>query len=112
MHDNAPIRFTIGDADTGGRALILIFEDAFRALDLAQQTTEFKQYLEQLATDLKTLDKTDPNKAGIDIIYQVCTELSSHIYQGDVPLDAPITIELGEPQPIQSGVDVTHLKKH
>ena len=75
MHDNAPIKFTIGDADTGGRALILMFEEAFQALDLKQQGQQFNQYLEQLNQDLQQLDDQDPNKAGIAVIFQVCQEV-------------------------------------
>ena len=111
MHDNAPIRFTIGNADTGRRALIIIFEDAFQALDLAQQSHVFKQYIEQLNDDLKNLPDDDPNKAGIRIIAQVCSELAPHLAQADVPLNQPITIELGEAAADQS-VDVTHSTKH
>jgi len=111
MHDNAPIKFTLADTDKGERALILMFEDDFRLLSSAQQETAFSDYIQQLKKDLTALADTDPNKSGIAVIFQVCSELAPHIINGEVPLDRPITVELGQlgaaPAPSVPIIDLT-----
>ncbi len=102
MHDNAPIKFTLGNTDKGGRALILMFEEAFQALSTEQQKAAFKAYLATLTHDLESLPDSDPNKAGMAVIFQVCSELEPHISKGEIPLDQPLTIELGEPDTTSS----------
>lgn len=91
-----PMNITISDpADGQGKVLVILFTPEFQALTLAEQGTQFQNYMGLLARHIDSKDAVDErNRAGMAIIYQFAEQLLPHILSGDLALEERIVLQI------------------
>lgn len=97
MDIEGPIKIGVLDREDGsGRELHISFRDEFRALDTAARGKQFSAYLASLQEGVQGLEETDPNRAGMLIVQQVCEQLLPHIVADEIPLSETLVVEIAQ----------------
>jgi hypothetical protein len=99
MEITGPFRIGTMQNDMGGHELHLDFTAEFRALNIAQQTDAFQQYIRDLINDISRLDPDDPNRQGMLTILQVAEQLMPHVEANEIPFEETIVISLQQDNP-------------
>ncbi len=99
MEITGPFKIGTMQNDMGGHELHLGFTPEFRALNIAEQTDAFQQYIRDLINSISRLDPNDPNRRGMLTILQVAEQLMPHIEANEIPLEETIVISLQQDNP-------------
>ncbi len=91
-----PLKIAIAEPEDGqGKILVMGFEAAFQALDLAGQGREFRNYLARLTESIEQDASLDSrNRAGMLIVQQVVEQLLPHVVAGDLDLTETMTVQI------------------
>lgn len=103
-----PMNITIGDpADGQGRVLAITFKPEFQALEIAEQGTEFREYLQSLSDNISEIkDENDHTKAGMLIVQQFAEELLPHIESGEIALEESMVVQIRQESQISALTDL------
>lgn len=94
MEIKGPFKIGTMQNDMGGHELHLDFTPEFRAMNIAQQSDAFQNYIDKLIIDISNLDEKDPDRQGMLTILQVAEQLMPHIQANELPLEETIVISL------------------
>jgi hypothetical protein len=94
MEIQGPLKIGIMQNDMGGHELHLDFKPEFRAMNLAQQTDAFQNYISNLINEISRLDEKDANRQGMLTILQIAEQLMPHIQANELPLEETIVVSL------------------
>lgn len=94
-----PLNVSVIDTDAGNRELHLEFTPEFRALNLAQQSDSFHEFMHYLKTEIDILEEHDPNRSGMQMILQIAEGLLPHIEANEVPLEESIVVNIHTDNP-------------
>lgn len=96
MEIQGPISIGVVEKDDGiSRELHIGFKPGFRELSLTAQGQSFQRYLDDLAQALADPATADNDRAGINLIHQICSELLPHIQAGELALNETLVVEIG-----------------
>ncbi len=103
-----PMNITIGDpADGQGRVLAVTFKPEFQALEIAEQGTEFREYLQSLSDNISDIkDENDRARAGMLIVQQFAEQLLPHIESRALALDESMVVQIRQESQVTA---LTHL---
>ena len=85
--------------EASSKSAMKTFAPEFRALNIAEQTDAFQQYIRDLINSISQLDPNDPNRRGMLTILQVAEQLMPHIEANEIPLEETIVISLQQDNP-------------
>ena len=89
-----PLKIDVLENDQGSRDLHLDFTDEFRAMNQAQQSEAFHEFILYLKGEIGVLEEKDPNRQGMIMIAQISEELLPHIEASEIPLNETIVVNL------------------
>lgn len=102
-----PLDIVIDDtADGQGKILTISFQPEFQALGVAAQIDEFRSYLRILSDTIDHPDTGEKNRAGMLIVQQIAEQLLPHITSGDLVLEEPMTVQIGQQEQIFALTDL------
>jgi hypothetical protein len=101
MEINGPLKIAVIDEpDTPGWQLVVGFTDDFKQADLATQGRQFEDYVRELVEGINGLPEGDRNRDGMAIVYQLCVEMLPYIKEGQIALEEPMVVEIGQTQAV------------
>jgi len=91
-----PLKIAIAEPEDGqGKILVIGFQEEFQAIDMSQQSLQFRAYLEALNENITAPEATDErNRAGMLIVQQIAEQLLPHIESGDLALEETMTVQI------------------
>jgi hypothetical protein len=96
MEIQGPISIGVVEKDDGvSRELHIGFKPGFRELTLEAQGQSFQGYVDELGKALSNPATADNDRAGINLIHQICSELLPHIQTGELALNETLVVEIG-----------------
>ncbi|MEE9358341.1 transcriptional regulator [Candidatus Vondammii sp. HM_W22] len=103
-----PMNITIGDpADGQGRVLAITFKPEFQALEIAEQGTEFRAYLQSLSDNISDIkDENDRARAGMLIVQQFAELLLPHIESRALALDESMVVQIRQESQVTALTDL------
>jgi hypothetical protein len=105
-----PLRFSVAQEElASGYELFVDFQPDFCALPLEQQSTSFRDYLQEVA-QLIAQAADDRTLQGLFIVQQLAEQLLPYIESGDLELEETINIHVRPDSPEFFLVDL--LKQH
>ena len=108
MQIEGPLNIEIAEpADGQGKILVIAFKPDFQALSGAEQSAEFRSYLEALHRNItEVLPEGDANRAGMLVVQQVAEQLLPHIESGELALDETMTVQIRQADQVLALTDL------
>jgi tRNA (Thr-GGU) A37 N-methylase len=95
MEINGPLIVSIQDDEASlKRELHISFKPAFVQLNPPDRVKALENYMQQLNSVFQTMATDDPNRLGMETVYQICENLREHIRLDEIDLDETIIIEI------------------
>lgn len=95
MEINGPLIISVQEDDASlNRELHIGFKPAFVHLNSQQRVQVLTDYIHQLNSALQPLENDDPNRMGMETVYQICDNLREHIRADEIDLEETIVIEI------------------
>ena len=95
MEIKGPLIISVQTDDTSmKRELHISFKPAFIQQSVSERVRELQSYMAQITKGILPLDDGDPNRAGMEAIYQVCANLIEFIRSDEIDLTETIIIEI------------------
>lgn len=95
MEIEGPIRISVVEnPNSVNRELHLDFTRQFKAIPLAEQTTRFRLYLDELQRAIASLPEGSADRQGMLTVFQIAEQLLPHITTGQLALEETIVVEI------------------
>ena len=107
MKITGPLKIGILENDMGGREVQIDFTAAFQALNLQQQTDEFRGFIANLAKNIEAMDEDNADKKGMLTIYQICEQIMPHLEANEIPLNETIVVSFETENPF-GNIQIQH----
>jgi len=82
--------------------LLVDFRDEFRQLELAEQSMQFRLYLQDLHQSLAATELDGANRQGILLVQQLVEQLLPYIEAGELALHETIAVQIAQSDAVHS----------
>jgi hypothetical protein len=95
MEINGPLIISIQDEETSlKRELHIGFKPTFIQSEVPERIRQLESYMNEIGHALQSLKNDDPDRQGMEMVYQICENLLDHIRADAIDLDETIVIEI------------------
>lgn len=103
MEIEGPLIISVQDDETSHkRELHVAFKPGFIQQKVFERVEALQTYMDKLNHNLKKLARDNPDRIGMETVYQVCNNLLEYIREDEIDLNKTIVIE------IQPSINITH----
>ncbi len=98
---NGPLKImVVNEPEAAGWQLLVSFTDEFKSASLEEQGETFARYQQELVEGIQQLPEGDRNRDGMAIVLQLVNELLPYIREGQLALEEPIVVQIGQSQAV------------
>ena len=98
---NGPLKImVVNEPGAAGWQLLVSFTDEFKSASLEEQGETFTRYQRELVEGIQQLPEGDRNRDGMAIVLQLVNELLPYIREGQLALEEPIVVQIGQSQAV------------